>query len=111
MKYSREWPGFCRTCGKWGCAGALAGSLVAAGWAYATCKGGRCDAGELGRIPMPQFTVTSTSSAAPSDSVTIHNNVTDEEVEFVVLNAKTYQHYDLEALASATMTPRIIRST
>ena len=111
MKFLAEWRSGCRTCGRWGCTCVLAGGVVAAGWAYATCKGDRCDAGELGRIPMPQFTITGTSTAGSSDAVAVYNNVTDEKVEFTVLNAKTYQRYDIEASAAAAMTPRVIRST
>lgn len=107
MRFLAEWHSGCQSCGRWACSCVVAGSVVAAGWGYATCKGDRCDAGELGRIPMPQFTVTSTSTAGPSDAVTVYNNVTDEEVEFAVLNAKTFQQYDIEASASATTMPRL----
>lgn len=99
-----EWPTRCRFCGNLLCTGLVVAGLGVAGVAHATCTGDRCDTSDLGRVPMPQVWVTGTSTAGPSDAVAVYNNVTDEKLEFAVLNAKTYQRYDIEASAAATVT-------
>lgn len=96
-------PTRCRFCGKWLCTGLVVAGLCVAGAAHATCTGDRCDTSDLGRVPVPQVVVTSTSTAGPSDAVAVYNNVTDERLEFAVLNAKTYQRYDIETSAAATV--------
>ncbi|WP_299400337.1 hypothetical protein [Pelagibius sp.] len=60
---------------------------------------------------MPQIITTGTSTAGPSDVVTIYNNITDEELEFAVWNAKKYQRYDIEASAAATTASWLLGSS
>jgi len=98
METASKWPLYCRNCRRLGCTCAVVAGVLVAGWASATCEGGTCNSADLGRIPMPQYVVTSTSTAGPSDAVSLYNNITDEELEFAVYNAKRFQRYDAGAL-------------